>query len=161
MTFAEATKISRGWLLKLDLETMIRQKPEAFPQTRLLDYDNHQIITSPPFSCREICNGACHDEVQGTNAHSVHTRIEALNRRMMPHKSHNIGGRSKSPLLTFAEATKISRGWLKGMQFHYIQLHIEVLKKQKTLFKNHNKARSGNDDTSRTRSVPANKIAGL
>ncbi|EUJ43218.1 hypothetical protein PROCOU_15694 [Listeria rocourtiae FSL F6-920] len=32
---------------------------------------------------------------------------------------------------------------LKGRQFHCIQLHIEVLKQQRTLFKNHNKAGSG------------------
>ncbi|EUJ47116.1 hypothetical protein DFP96_105181 [Listeria rocourtiae] len=30
-----------------------------------------------------------------------------------------------------------------GRQFHYIQLHIVVLKKLTTLFKNHNKAGSG------------------
>ncbi|EUJ26033.1 hypothetical protein PCORN_15331 [Listeria cornellensis FSL F6-0969] len=44
--------------------------------------------------------------------------------------------------MTFAEATKISRVWLKGRQSHCIQLHIEVLKKQTMLFKNHNKAGS-------------------
>ncbi|WP_221639787.1 hypothetical protein, partial [Listeria rocourtiae] len=38
---------------------------------------------------------------------------------------------------------KFSRSWLRRRQFHYIQLHIEVLKKQTTLFKNHNKAGSG------------------
>ncbi|MBC1458409.1 hypothetical protein [Listeria newyorkensis] len=42
----------------------------------------------------------------------------------------------------------------KGRQFHYIQLHIEVLKKQTTLSKNHNKARSVNDDTSKIGAFP-------
>ncbi|MBC2146912.1 hypothetical protein [Listeria booriae] len=32
---------------------------------------------------------------------------------------------------------------LKGRQFHFIQLHIEVLIQQTTLHKNHNKAGSG------------------
>ncbi|KGL43072.1 hypothetical protein BMT55_08745 [Listeria newyorkensis] len=58
--------------------------------------------------------------------------------------------------MTFAEATKFPRGWLlkpdsetpehdaeQGRQSHSIPLHIEVLKKQTTLFKNHNKAGFG------------------
>ncbi|EUJ46614.1 hypothetical protein PROCOU_10863 [Listeria rocourtiae FSL F6-920] len=38
---------------------------------------------------------------------------------------------------------KFSRSWLRRRQFHCIQLHIEVLKKHTSLFKNHNKAGSG------------------
>ncbi|KMT63427.1 hypothetical protein X559_0195 [Paenilisteria newyorkensis] len=56
--------------------------------------------------------------------------------------------------MTFTEAPKFPRGYLKGRQFHYIQLHIEVLTKQTTLSKNHNKARSANDDTSKIGAFP-------
>ncbi|EUJ48432.1 hypothetical protein PROCOU_05798 [Listeria rocourtiae FSL F6-920] len=36
------------------------------------------------------------DVEQGTNAPCVRTRIEALTRQEMPHKSHNIGGAVKT-----------------------------------------------------------------
>ncbi|MBC2162891.1 hypothetical protein [Listeria booriae] len=68
--------------------------------------------------------------------------------------------------MTFSEGVKFPKGWrvkldpealnmtsnskgtnivfstkpLKGRQFHFIQLHIEVLIQQTTLHKNHNKA---------------------
>ncbi|KGL40697.1 hypothetical protein HCA64_02230 [Listeria booriae] len=71
--------------------------------------------------------------------------------------------------MTFSEGVKFPKGWrvkldpealnmtsnskgtnivfstkpLKGRQFHFIQLHIEVLTQQNTLRKNHNKAGSG------------------
>ncbi|WP_430533942.1 hypothetical protein [Listeria rocourtiae] len=38
---------------------------------------------------------------------------------------------------------KISMSWVRRRQFHFIPLHIEVLKKQNTLSKNHNKAGFG------------------
>ncbi|KGL37708.1 hypothetical protein DUK53_09625 [Listeria sp. SHR_NRA_18] len=46
----------------------------------------------------------------------------------------NWSGRKKNLYLVFVEGVKFSRIWLKGRQFHFIQLHIEVLKKQTTLF---------------------------